>query len=415
MARVLLISLVLWTTVALSPLRGAQYDGIPIETPKEGDRIQIGHWSDRYDTNVVDPLTQIIRITGGSFGGTGFFLSDCRVMTNLHVIATIKTQSPKTWLAFGETLVGEEFTYVTQPIPWRNNGRAWGRFIVLGHGIEASRRATVNPEDDWAIGYDEGCLSERLQLGFFQLAQSEGFLISQQREYFSAGYSAVLVDGFDEDYHPLYTDSVCGIPEAGTPRPRRENAINSDCSVARGGSGQPLLTRDSTRLDGKRNVDAGRPRLIARGMAQSSGPLDSSVPNFRELTTFILFTPAMHTIFSPFLNGSINIETLRHGAAARSGEPANQNGKTDAELVLTLYPTYTEEALRRRVEGHVEVELVVRPDGSVSNLSLVKGIGAGLDERFLNAVSEWRFMPATMNGRPITANKTAMWDFKLPR
>ncbi len=44
------------------------------------------------------------------------------------------------------------------------------------------------------------------------------------------------------------------------------------------------------------------------------------------------------------------------------------------------------------------LRLGVTPDGRAANISVVKGVGLGLDERAIEAVQTWRFRPATEPG-----------------
>src|SRR5713101_2521065 len=48
--------------------------------------------------------------------------------------------------------------------------------------------------------------------------------------------------------------------------------------------------------------------------------------------------------------------------------------------------------------GGVVLRLVVMPDGRAANISVVKGVGVGLDERAVEVVQTWRFRPAKEPG-----------------
>ena len=74
---------------------------------------------------------------------------------------------------------------------------------------------------------------------------------------------------------------------------------------------------------------------------------------------------------------------------------------------------YTDEARRRAVEGEVELEIVVRRDGSVGDVKILKRLGAGLDERAVQAVRQWRFEPARRLGSPVDVIVEVAVEFKL--
>jgi protein TonB len=76
-------------------------------------------------------------------------------------------------------------------------------------------------------------------------------------------------------------------------------------------------------------------------------------------------------------------------------------------------PDYTEEARRRGINGEVELEIVVRRDGSVGDVRLQRGLGAGLDQRAIDAVRQWRFAPARRMGTPVDVLVEVAVAFKL--
>jgi TonB family protein len=57
-------------------------------------------------------------------------------------------------------------------------------------------------------------------------------------------------------------------------------------------------------------------------------------------------------------------------------------------------PEYTKEAAKKKIEGTVLLSLIVLPDGTSRNVTVTKGLGYGLDEQAVKAVSTWRFQPA---------------------
>lgn len=66
-------------------------------------------------------------------------------------------------------------------------------------------------------------------------------------------------------------------------------------------------------------------------------------------------------------------------------------------------PQYTQEARNARLEGSVIVQVEVRPDGTVDpdRLSVVQGLGMGLDELAIDSVKQWSFKPAYRDGNPM--------------
>lgn len=89
------------------------------------------------------------------------------------------------------------------------------------------------------------------------------------------------------------------------------------------------------------------------------------------------------------------------------------SGTTPPSLVREIKPIYTEEARRRGVEGDVLLEVVVRADGAVGAVRIVRALGAGLDQRAVDAVRQWVFSPARRFGAPVDVLVEVAVEFRL--
>lgn len=76
-------------------------------------------------------------------------------------------------------------------------------------------------------------------------------------------------------------------------------------------------------------------------------------------------------------------------------------------------PEYSEDARRARFQGTVILMIDVELDGHPANIRVVQGIGLGLDERAVDAVSHWRFSPAVAGDRPVVAPALVEVGFHL--
>ncbi len=76
---------------------------------------------------------------------------------------------------------------------------------------------------------------------------------------------------------------------------------------------------------------------------------------------------------------------------------------------------YTAEALRRKIQGTVEVEVIVREDGSVGAVRVVKSLDPtyGLDDTAVAAAQGFRFTPATLNGKPVRVLCNLSIEYRL--
>jgi protein TonB len=57
-------------------------------------------------------------------------------------------------------------------------------------------------------------------------------------------------------------------------------------------------------------------------------------------------------------------------------------------------PQYTDEAREAKVQGTVTLQVLVSADGRALQIRVVRGIGMGLDERAIQAIRGWKFVPA---------------------
>jgi len=64
-------------------------------------------------------------------------------------------------------------------------------------------------------------------------------------------------------------------------------------------------------------------------------------------------------------------------------------------------PHYPEEARHARVQGVVILQTIIDKVGNVTDVKVLKGLPSGLTEAAVEAVSSWRFKPATLEGKPV--------------
>ena len=91
------------------------------------------------------------------------------------------------------------------------------------------------------------------------------------------------------------------------------------------------------------------------------------------------------------------------------------NGVETPRLLREVTPRYTAEAMRAKVQGVVLVEAVVRPDGSVGDITVIRSLDKvfGLDEEAIRAARQWRFLPGTRFGEPVAVLVTIELTFTL--
>jgi TonB family protein len=78
-------------------------------------------------------------------------------------------------------------------------------------------------------------------------------------------------------------------------------------------------------------------------------------------------------------------------------------------------PGYPIELMRQNVQGTVMLSAVIRSDGSVGEVQILRGVDDRLDEYASAALSRWRFRPATRNGDPVALQAVVMIPFRPMR
>jgi TonB family protein len=72
-------------------------------------------------------------------------------------------------------------------------------------------------------------------------------------------------------------------------------------------------------------------------------------------------------------------------------------GVSPPTIIHRVEPQYSEEARKARYQGTVVLEAIVRKDGTVDIIRVVRSLGFGLDENAIQALKQWRFRPGTRN------------------
>ena len=94
---------------------------------------------------------------------------------------------------------------------------------------------------------------------------------------------------------------------------------------------------------------------------------------------------------------------------------AGAQGVVPPRVISRVNPTYTEAAMRARIEGKVVMNAVVQDDGAVGEVTIVQSLDAtnGLDEQAIKALKQWKFEPGTVKGKPVAVRVRVEMEFNL--
>ena len=81
------------------------------------------------------------------------------------------------------------------------------------------------------------------------------------------------------------------------------------------------------------------------------------------------------------------------------------------DVIIDVIPVYPEKAIRDQVEGTVSLRFLINVDGSVSDVSILKGPEI-FHRTVIEAVSQWRFKPAKHDGKAVPAWMAQQFKFE---
>ena len=97
---------------------------------------------------------------------------------------------------------------------------------------------------------------------------------------------------------------------------------------------------------------------------------------------------------------------------ARVGE----QGVTPPVFTKRVPPDYPERAAKIHLQGYVILEAILRKNGAVENIKILRGLGRGkygFEKAAADAVKKWQYVPGKVDGKPADVRMTLKIDFVL--
>jgi protein TonB len=88
-------------------------------------------------------------------------------------------------------------------------------------------------------------------------------------------------------------------------------------------------------------------------------------------------------------------------------------GVSAPRLTRKIEPEYSEEARKAKYQGTVVLAVEVWPDGLAHNIRVIRSLGLGLDEKALEAVRQWQFVPGKKDGKAVKVQASIEVNFRL--
>lgn len=83
------------------------------------------------------------------------------------------------------------------------------------------------------------------------------------------------------------------------------------------------------------------------------------------------------------------------------------------QVIAKQEPKYSGDARQHRVDGSVELSVMVDEKGRAQDVEVLKPLGFGLDENAIKTVKKWKFQPGMLNGSPVSVSAQIEVSFRL--
>jgi len=116
-----------------------------------------------------------------------------------------------------------------------------------------------------------------------------------------------------------------------------------------------------------------------------------------------------------FLIALLTVGQISTGSAPATDEGVLRIGPgvTSPKIKVKRAPSYSRAAEAAKIQGTCILDIIIDEQGLPTNISVLSPIGFGLDEKAVEAVSEWRFKPAMKDGKPVKVEVTVEVNFRF--
>jgi TonB family protein len=142
------------------------------------------------------------------------------------------------------------------------------------------------------------------------------------------------------------------------------------------------------------------------------GALDPSLPpekilSGKEVYTLDVNMPNLTSVAGSWV---LYFAELDEGDAG----PAKPKGRVSSPVpVEKVDPKYPPDLINEHVDGEVVLYAIIRKDGSVDSIQLVRKLDPQLDRNAVEALGRWKFRPGTRDGEPVDLEAVVHIPFRF--
>ena len=89
------------------------------------------------------------------------------------------------------------------------------------------------------------------------------------------------------------------------------------------------------------------------------------------------------------------------------------DGVSSPRVLHRVAPEYSEKARKAKLQGTVLLAVEVWEDGRAHNVQVLRSLGFGLDEKAIEAIQKWKFVPGQKDGKPVRTTAQIQVSFRL--
>jgi periplasmic protein TonB len=128
-------------------------------------------------------------------------------------------------------------------------------------------------------------------------------------------------------------------------------------------------------------------------------------------------TPPPDAPPTPFQMPKLNLPTnITGGPFLGSFVGGDLSGYSELIPLVRIQPQYPRNAARDRIEGFVEFELIINPDGTVRSARPIKAQPRGVFEAAgMQSIMKWKFKPKVEDGKAVESRGTQRIEFSMEK
>ena len=113
------------------------------------------------------------------------------------------------------------------------------------------------------------------------------------------------------------------------------------------------------------------------------------------------------------LGAGLGVKTKQPAAPAAPEAPLAVGGDVKpAKMISSVHPVYPMLAKNQHVSGNVLLDALIDPTGRVTTMKILSGPTL-LHQAAMDAVKQWKYEPATLDGKPVAMHLTVTVQFRL--